>query len=152
MLDKNWIIYLLGSIGYPIGHPYKIYEDNQVTIKRAMADRIAPQARPLDVLITSLHELHLRKIIDMVDTRSNMQLSDLNSKPHGGKSLRNIIGPSIGSRFYPSSESVHYKLIFLDHFHKLYYINFEKKKKSEIKMTKISNASNPTTKTRAARI
>ena len=35
----------------------------------------------------------------MIDTRSNMQLYDLNSKPHGGKSLRDLIDPAIGVHF-----------------------------------------------------
>ena len=66
-----------------------------------MEDIINPQARPLDVLITALRELHLRKTFEMVDTRSNMQLTDLNSKPHGGKGLQNPIDRVIGVRFYP---------------------------------------------------
>ena len=97
VLDQNWIRDLFRSIGYPIGPPSKLYEDNQEKIKRVLADIITPQARPIDVLITDLHELHLGKKIEVVDTRSNMQLSDLNSKPHGGKSFRNIIVRAIGS-------------------------------------------------------
>ena len=61
VLDQNWIINLFRSIGYPIGPPSKIYEDNRATIKILLADRINLQARPLGVLITSLHELHVRK-------------------------------------------------------------------------------------------
>ena len=79
VLDQNWIRDFFISIGYPIGPPSKIYEENQATIKILMADRITPQSRPLGVLIIALHELHLRKIFEMVDTRSNMQLADLNS-------------------------------------------------------------------------
>ena len=52
---------LFRSIGYTIGTQSKLYEENQATIKGVMADRISPQARPLDVLITALHEIHLRK-------------------------------------------------------------------------------------------
>ena len=40
----------------------KIYKDNQVTIKRALMEIIAPQTIPLDILITAIHELHIRKI------------------------------------------------------------------------------------------
>ena len=87
VLDKNWIRDFFRSIGYTIGPPPKIYEDNQSTIKRVLEDRIITQTRPLDVLISYLHELHPRKASEMVDTRSKMQLSDLNSKPHGRKSL-----------------------------------------------------------------
>ena len=84
-LDKNCIRKLFRSISYPIGPPSKPYEDNQATIKRFLVDINNPQSRPTEVLITSLHELHLRKTFDMVDTISNIQLSDLRFKPHGGK-------------------------------------------------------------------
>ena len=66
----------------------KLYEDNQATIKRFLAYRIASQAGPLDILITALCELFLRKTFDMLDTKSNMQLHDLNSNPHGRKVSR----------------------------------------------------------------
>ena len=85
------------SIGYPIGPPSKLYEDNQATIIRVLVDIITPQSRPLDFLITALHEIHLIKTYDMVDTRSNMQHADLNSKPQGRKILRDIIYRVIGS-------------------------------------------------------
>ena len=87
VLYKNWIRDLFISICYPIGPPSKIHEENQATIKRLMLDRITLQARPIDVLITTIHELHPRFFLTMVDTRLNMQISDLNSKPHGIKSI-----------------------------------------------------------------
>ena len=96
-----------------------------MTIKRVLADRSTNQSRPLDVLITALHELHLRKKIDMADTRSNIQLADLNSKPHGGKILINIIDCAIGTRFYPPTGSVHCKILRLDQFHVPFHINLE---------------------------
>ena len=152
MLDQNWIRDLFRSIGYPIGPPSKLYKDNQATIKRVPADQITPQARPLEVLITALHELYLRKTFDMVYTRSNMQLADLSSKPHGGKSLRNIIDRDIGARLYPFPVSVHNKILCLDQFHGPTQINFDQKNKSDIKMTKIYNACNLTRKPRADHI
>ena len=69
VLDKNCIRDLFRLIGYLIEPPSKIYEDNQSTIKILLADIINPQSRPIDVLITALRELHLRKIFYMVDTR-----------------------------------------------------------------------------------
>ena len=48
----------------------------RITKKRVLVDRITPQYRPIDVLITAIHELHLQNIFEMVDTISNMQLSD----------------------------------------------------------------------------
>ena len=61
VLDQNWIRDFFRPIGYPIGPPSKIYEDNQATIKTVLADIITTQSRPLDVLITAIHELHIRK-------------------------------------------------------------------------------------------
>ena len=66
---------------------------------------ITPQSRPLDVLVTSIREFHIQNTVEMVDTISNMQVYDLNSKPHGGKSLRGIIYHAIGVRLYPPSGS-----------------------------------------------
>ena len=82
-----------------------------MTVKRVLADIIIPQSRPIDILITALDEPHLRNIFDMVDTRSNMQLTDLNSKPHGGKSLTSLIDCAIAARFYHPICSEHYKLL-----------------------------------------
>ena len=121
-------------------------------IKRVLVDITYLQYIPLDVLITFLHELDIIKTFEIVDTRSNMQLSDLNSKPRGGKSLRNIIYRAIGSHFYPPPVSVHYKLLFLKQFHGTTRINCEQKKNSEIQNTKISYARNRTTKPRASQI
>ena len=55
VLDQNWIRDFFRSIGYPIGPPSKIYEDNQATIKIVLVDIITPQARLLGVLITAIH-------------------------------------------------------------------------------------------------
>ena len=78
---------------------------------------IKPQARPLDVFVATLREIHLRETFYMVNTISNMQLSDLNSKPYGGKILIDIIGHAIIIRFYSPPESDHHKLLFLDRLH-----------------------------------
>ena len=113
LLDQNWIRDFFRSIGYPIGSPLKLYKDNQATVKTVLTDIITPQSRPLDVLITAIHELHLRKIFEMVETRSNLQLSDLNSKPHGVKILQNLIYRAIGVQFYPPTGSLHYHQVWL---------------------------------------
>ena len=73
-----------------------LYEDNQATIKTFLAYIINPQAIPPEVLITAIHELYLRNKFGMLDTRSKMQLDDLNSKTHAGKSLMDIIDRTIG--------------------------------------------------------
>ena len=115
-------------------------------------DIITPQDRPIYFLITDLRGIHLIKIFEMVDTRSNMQLSDLNSKPHGGKSLQNLINHAIGVRFYPLPGSLHYQQLHIGHFHEPTHTNCEQNKKSEIKKTKVSSARNLTTKYRADQI
>ena len=117
MLYKNWIRNIFRSIGYPIVPPSKLYEDNQEKIQIVLADRITPQVRPLNVLITGLHELNLQKRFEMVDTRSYMQLDDLNSKTHDVKNLRDLISHAIGVRFCPPPGSEYYKLLHLGMFH-----------------------------------
>ena len=52
-----------------------------------------------------------------------MQLSDLNSKPHGGKILRDLIDCAIGVRFYPTLGSEDYKILRLGRFHGSTHIN-----------------------------
>ena len=99
VLDQKCIRNFFRSILYPIGPPSKLYEENQAIIKIVLADIIVTHVRPIDVLITDIHEHHLRKTFEMVDTRSNMQLSDLNSKTHGRKSLRDILDRVIQLRF-----------------------------------------------------
>ena len=59
VLDQKCIREFFRSIGYTIWPSSKLYEDNQATIKRVMADRITLKARPIGVLITDLHELHI---------------------------------------------------------------------------------------------
>ena len=88
----------------------------------------------------------------MVDTRPNMQIADLNYKPRGRKSLRNLIDRAIVARLYPPPGSVYYKILRLDQFPGPNHINCEQINKSEIKMTKLSNARNRTTKPHADQI
>ena len=152
MLYTNWIRDLFRPIGYPIETPSKLYEYNQATIKILLADIITSQYIPIDVLITALLEIHLIKTFKIVVTRSNMQLSDLTSKPHGGNFHRNVNYFAIGSRFYHPPVSVHYQLLSLIQFHVSTHINCGKKKKSDIKKTKISNVRNLTPKSRADQI
>ena len=73
----------------------------------------------------------------MVDTRSNMQLSDLNYKPHGGKILRDIVYLAIGSCFYPPPGSEKYELLKLDKFHGTSHISYNHKKKNETTFVRI---------------
>ena len=78
---------------------------------------ITPQARQFDVLIADLHGLHIRKTFDMVEKASNIQISDMSSKPHGKKNIRDLIGQAVGLRIYPPPWSEYSKLICLNSFH-----------------------------------
>ena len=82
-----------------------------------MVDIIKSQDRPIGVLITALHEHRPCKKIDMVDTRSNIKLAELNYKNHGGKSLRDLVDCAVGECFYNPPGSDHHKLICIDRFH-----------------------------------
>ena len=64
-----------------------------------------------------------------------MQLSDIDSKTHGRKSLRDIIDRVIGVRLYPPPGSEHYKLLRLDKFHGSTYINDNQSKHDKKKIT-----------------
>ena len=146
------IINFFRSIGYPIGTPSNIYEENQATFKKI------PGVHNHSPSQTSKLTNHLypqnpsQNIFDMVDTRSNMQLSDLNYKPHGRKSLRNIIDNTIGSFLYTPLGSGHYKRLFLDQFHGPSRISCDQEKKSEIIMMKLSNSLHSTMNTHANEI
>ena len=56
----------------PIVLPSALYKDNKETIKRVLSDSITTQSRPLDIVITSIHDIHIRKRIDTVDKRSKI--------------------------------------------------------------------------------
>ena len=57
-----------------------------------------------------------------------MKLSVLNSKPCGGKSLRDIIDQAIGVHFYPTTGPEHYKILHLDKVNVSTYINDNRRK------------------------
>ena len=68
-----------------------------------------------------------------------MQLAGLNSKPHGVKSLRDIIDRTIGFCFYPPPVSEHYKLLHLEKFHESTDINNKHKNNNETKPKALFN-------------
>ena len=117
VLDQNFIRNFYRSIGYTLVPSSNFYEENKATIKRVLEERITPQARSLDVLITDLHEHRLRKTFNIADTISNTQLTDLKSKRYGGQSLRDIIQCAISPWFYPSQGSDNHTLLRLEKFH-----------------------------------
>ena len=72
-----------------------------------------------------------------VDTISNIQLAGLNSNPHGGKGLRDLIYRAIGVLFYPPPGSKHYKLLQLEQFHGTSHINDNHKNNTVTAFTRI---------------
>ena len=52
-----------------------------------------------------------------------MQHADLNSKPHGGKILRNIIDHAIDAQLYTPPGSLNYEILRLVQFHGPTHIN-----------------------------
>ena len=117
MLDQNLIRNFYIPIGYPIGPTSNIYEENQATIKIFLEDRITTRGSIIDVFITVIHEHQICKKMDMAETRSNMQLYDLNSKPHGFQILIDIIDCAIGAYFYPPPGYNYQKCLCLERFH-----------------------------------
>ena len=94
-----------------------MYKENQATIKRLLENRITNPVRQLDVLITTINDLHIHNTLDMLGTRSNIQFANINSKPHGRQSLRDIIDKTISVFFYTTLGSKHYNLLRLNRFH-----------------------------------
>ena len=74
----------LAGIGFPHGRPVVTYEDNQATVAAVLADRTMPRLRHIDVLISSLHEWHSSKHFTVHQTKTNMMLADVNTKPQSG--------------------------------------------------------------------
>eukprot|EP00957_Ditylum_brightwellii_P154248 11738465-Ditylum_brightwellii.AAC.1 len=100
------------SLGYSIGEPSTVYEDNTCTIKAITSDRITPAHRHHDVKI-SLAIYHKQKgTVKVKYSKSEHTLADPNTKPHGCKTLTNKIDRLIGARLYPSEGPVHYDLLF----------------------------------------
>ena len=103
----------LNSIGIKIYLPIPTYEDNDSTLQQVTKNRIEPLERPLDILITSLHENLNRGTMRLQYVKSNLQLEDFLSKPLQGDELKNKLFWTIGVRFYPSKDSVHWKCLRL---------------------------------------
>jgi hypothetical protein len=104
----------LTTIGYGQSLPKLTFEDNNATISQVIKDCLTPQARPLDVLITSLHDHHKRGTFKIASCSTKLMLADYNSKPLSGDILLDKILWSIGSRFYPPKNTDHHIELELD--------------------------------------
>ncbi len=100
---------ILNSIGIKIYLPIPTHEDNAATLNQVSKNRIEPLTRPLDIIITSLHEHLNRGTMKLHYVKSNLQLADFLSKPLQGDELKNKLFWSIGVRFYPPKDSDHWK-------------------------------------------
>ena len=114
---KTGLINVCRSIGYIIGAPKQLYKNNQSTIKQVPVNRITPQARYINILITDLHKYHLRQTFVTVDTISNTQLDDLNYKTQEVQILIYLVDQFICACFYLSSVSENHTPLHLDQLH-----------------------------------
>ena len=105
---------ILLQLGHGQTEPTIINEDNQPLITEVTHGRITPNVRHLDVPLAFLHEQYLRKIYDLYYIPTNLHSADVNTKPHGGGSLKKIILDLIGYSSFPPASSEHYKLLQLD--------------------------------------
>ena len=104
----------LESAGRPSTHPTPIYEDNDATIAQILKDRLTPRIKHLDIPMTILHEDHRRGVYVAAYCPTDLNISDVNIKPHGGVTLQKKIMWTTGYRYYPPAGSEHYKLLELD--------------------------------------
>lgn len=103
------------SIGHRLQHPTPMFEDNLATISQVLHNRIAPQARPIDVLVTGLNEHYLRGTYAISHTKTDKMLANFNTKPMAGDNLQQPVMWTVGHRFYPTlaTNPTHYKLLQL---------------------------------------
>ena len=101
------------SMGRPLTHPSPTYEDNNATISQILKDRLTPRIKHLDIPMTILHEDHQREICVAAYCPTDLNISDVNTKPHGGVTLQKKILWTTGLRYYPPAGSEHYKLLQL---------------------------------------
>ena len=71
----------------------------------------------MDVPLAWLYEQLQRLVYKPYYTPTSLQLADLNTKPHGGTTLKNMVLPLIGFNNYPSSTSKHFELLDLRKYH-----------------------------------
>lgn len=98
---------LLANLSIDISEPTIVHEDNHATIQQVLKDRLTPQIKHLDVLITWLHEHHLKGTFVPSYTDSINMLADYNTKPTGRVELFNKHMLSIGYEFYPIESTPH---------------------------------------------
>ena len=106
----------LAMIGFTISAPTPTFEDNAETIVQVTKNIIAPQERPVDIMITSLHEHKNRGTFTIAYCKTTLMLEDFLSKPQGGYILLDKVLWAIGHRFYPPQTSQHYKHLQLRRF------------------------------------
>jgi hypothetical protein len=71
----------VSSLGYPIGTDIPTIEDSQGTIRAIKSFSIPENTRYLATKITWLNELYAAGIITLLDTKTTLQLADINTKP-----------------------------------------------------------------------
>ena len=62
----------------------------------------SPQSRPIDVLITTLNEHHLRRTYKIGYVKTSLMIKNLNTKPLSGYTLLHPVLWTVSHRFYPT--------------------------------------------------
>ena len=104
----------LFQLGFPQIGPTTIHEDNQPLIDEIHNNKITSTARHLDIPLGFLQEQFRRLLFDLQYKHTHLQPADVNTKPHGGPSLKTTILSLIGFKYYPPADTEHYKLLQLD--------------------------------------
>ena len=96
--------------------PTPTFDDNKATIAQVLKDRLTPRVRHIDVLVAWLNDQFSRERITPIYTASADNLADKNSKPHGGQTLQQKHLSSVGYKYYPPTNSDHYRHLQLHEF------------------------------------
>ena len=73
------------SLGRTIKGPTPSYEDNDATIHQIQADKLTPRIKHLDIMMTWQHEQEAYKTYVAIYCRTDLNKSDINTKPHGDR-------------------------------------------------------------------
>ena len=104
----------LFQLGFPQLGPTITHEDNQPLIDEVLNHKITSNVRHLDVPLSYLQEQYRRQLFKLHWTHTTLQNADINTKPHGGLSLKSVILKLIGFDHFPPAQSEHHKLLQLD--------------------------------------
>ena len=111
---------VLKQMGVKITAPTKIYEDSQPTIDIVKANHLTTRVKHIAVPIAYIHEQYVLLTVDPEKIKGIIQPADVGTKTLPGPQVDAHFGYIRGERFYPPSDSEHYKLLEM-HLHDLPY-------------------------------